>query len=310
MKTALAALLLCAPVLVLPGVDNLDTVLLFTSFRDNGQDGLHFLWSEDGYAWQAVGDDRSYLRPEVGGRLMRDPQIVEGPEGVFHLVWTTAWEKQGVGYASSRDLLHWSEQRLLDVMKSHPDARNVWAPELFYDGARKRYLLFWSSTIPGKFPETEKSGDRGYNHRIYFTSTPDFSTFEPTRLFFDPGFSCIDATIAADRGRFLMFFKNETRYPPAKNLRMAEGPTPAGPFTPAASPITGDYWAEGPSALKLGDNWFVYFDRYVERRYGLVSSRDLVTWRDETARVSFPPGHRHGSVLRVNRSLLSGLQAR
>lgn len=309
MKTTIAALLLCTSIMVLASSEGVDTVLLFTSFRDNGQDGLHFLWSEDGYAWHPLGGDRSYLRPEVGGRLMRDPQIAEGPDGVFHLVWTTAWEKQGVGYAHSRDLLHWSEQQLLGVMKSQPTARNVWAPELFYDRAQKRYVIFWSSTIPGQFPETERSGDRGYNHRIYFTTTSDFAVFEPTRLLLDPGFSCIDATIVADGARFVLFFKNETRYPPAKNLRMAAGPSPEGPFIPTSSPITGDYWAEGPSAIKLADTWFVYFDRYVERRYGLVTSRDLLTWHDETGKVSFPPGHRHGSVLRVARSLLAGLQA-
>jgi hypothetical protein len=286
-----------------------ETVLLFTSFRDNGQDGLHLMWSEDGYAWQVLGSDRSFLTPQVGGKLMRDPQIAVGPDGAYHLVWTTAWEKYGVGYASSRDLIHWSDQKLLDVMKNEPETRNVWAPELFFDGGKNQFLLFWSSTIPGRFPETEKSGDGGRNHRIYFATTRDFRELASARLFYNPGFNCIDATIVQDGQRFLMILKDETRYPPAKNLRVASAPAPDGPYGPASMPITGDYWAEGPTAIRIGDRCFVYFDRYREGRYGLVTSQDLVSWIDETERLQCPKGHRHGSVLRIPRALLAGLQA-
>jgi beta-xylosidase len=137
--------------------------LLFTSFRRNGEDGLHLLHSKDGYTWTALKNDQSFLRPMVGGKLMRDPSLALAPDGTFHLVWTTAWNKHGIGYASSKDLIHWSEQRLLDVMAHEPQTRNVWAPELFYDAAQQQWLIVWSSTIPGRFPQTEKAGDDGYN---------------------------------------------------------------------------------------------------------------------------------------------------
>ncbi len=110
--------------------------LLFTSFRGNGEDGLHVAWSKDGYTWTPLRDDKPLLRPEVGGGLMRDPQILQGPDGTFHMVWTTAWNKHGVGYANSKDLIHWSKQKLLDVMQNEPQARNIWAPEIFYDAPR------------------------------------------------------------------------------------------------------------------------------------------------------------------------------
>jgi hypothetical protein len=32
---------------------------LFTSFRGNGEDGLHLAWSRDGHKWAALGGDRS-----------------------------------------------------------------------------------------------------------------------------------------------------------------------------------------------------------------------------------------------------------
>jgi hypothetical protein len=284
-----------------------DDLLLFTSFRGNGEDGLHFLVSEDGLTWRAVAEDRSFLRPEVGGKLMRDPHIARGPDGTFHMVWTTAWQKFGVGYSSSRDLVHWSPQVLIDVMKDEPETRNVWAPEAVYDPAARRFVLFWSSTVPGRFPSTASSGDRGYNHRIYFTTTRDFGSFGPTRLLLDPGFNCIDATLVQDGARWVMFLKNETADPPVKKLVMTAAPAPIGPFGPVSGAITGDYWAEGPTAIRLGGRWLVYFDRYREKRYGMVSSSDLSQWREETENVRFPDGHRHGSVVRVERKLVSAL---
>lgn len=286
-----------------------DSALLFTSFRKNGEDGLHLLWSRDGYQWEALKNDQSFLRPAVGGKLMRDPHLAQGPDGAFHLLWTTAWNKHGIGYASSKDLVHWSEQKLLEVMAHEPATRNVWAPECIYDEASQQFLLFWSSTIPGRFPATEKTGDSGYNHRIYSATTKDFTQFTPTRLFYEPGFNCIDATIAADGPRFLMFIKDETRQPPAKNLRLATAARAEGPYSAPSAPITGNYWAEGPTAIKLGDTWFVYFDRYTEHRYGLVTSKDLKNWTDESDKVKFPKDHRHGSVLRVSKEVLDKLRA-
>lgn len=282
--------------------------LIFTSFRGNGDDGLHLATSRDGYAWTPLNGDRPVFRPKVGGGLVRDPNIAQGPDGTFHMVWTTGWTHPAVGYASSKDLLHWSDVRQVEVMQGEKP-RNVWAPELFHDDKADQFLIFWASTIPGRFPEGEKTGDDGYNHRTYVTTTKDFQTFSPSKLLYDPGFNSIDSTIVRDGGRYAMFIKDETRTPPAKNIRVAFADAPTGPFGPPSPPITGAYWAEGPSAIKLGDRWFVYFDKYMDHRYGLVTSPDLATWTDESDRVSFPPDFRHGTVLLVPESILAGLES-
>lgn len=62
-----------------------------------------------------------------------------------------------------------------------PQARNVWAPEIFYDGTQKQFMIFWASTIPGRFPATDRTGDGGYNHRMYFTVTTDFDRLAPAK---------------------------------------------------------------------------------------------------------------------------------
>lgn len=134
---------------------------------------------------------------------MRDPCLREGPGGVFHLVWTTGWNDHVIGHASSRDLVHWTPQQEIPVMQHEPTARNAWAPELFYDARSREYLIFWATTIPGRFAGAEGSSEDRYDHRIYLTRTKDFLSFTPTRPFYDGGFNLIDATILpAGRNRY------------------------------------------------------------------------------------------------------------
>lgn len=281
-----------------PAVD----YFLFTSFRGNGEDGLHLALSTNGYHWTALNGDRSFLRPEVGGKLMRDPSLVQGPDGTFHLVWTTSWTAASgkvFGYASSTDLIHWSPQRGLEVMEQEPATRNIWAPELFYDAAKQQWLVFWSSTIPGKFPETEATGDNGYNHRAYYVTTKDFKTFSDSKLLYNPGFNMIDATMLSAGGKYYLIFKDERKNPVQKNLRYAVADQAEGPFGAPSEPFTGD-WVEGPSAIKIKNEYLVYFDHYTQPHYyGAVRSTDLRTWEDCSKEMQFPPGHRHGTVLRI-----------
>jgi hypothetical protein len=286
-----------------------DEGYLFTYFKGNGEDGLHLAYSVDGLTWQPLNGGKSLLKPVVGrNKLMRDPQIVAGPDGLFHMVWTSSWNDPVIGCAASRDLIHWSSQLAITPMTREPTALNVWAPELFYDADKRQYLLFWSSTIPGRFPATDRSGDNGRNHRIYVTTTRDFQAFTPTRLFYDQGFSVIDATIIGDGRRYLMVFKDETRWPTAqKNIHYAVSNQAAGPYGPASPTITGSFWAEGPTAIKIGERWIVYFDKYREHRYGAVASADWKQWSDISAQLHFPEGARHGTVLRVPRAVLNKL---
>ena len=113
-------------------------VYLFSYFMNNGEDGLHLAYSEDALTWTALNNNKSLLSPTAGGdKLMRDPCIIKGRDGKFHMVWTVSWNEQGIGYASSKDLIHWSEQQFLPVMAHESNARNCWAPELYYDKKSK-----------------------------------------------------------------------------------------------------------------------------------------------------------------------------
>lgn len=291
---------------------------LFTYFVQNGQDGLHLAWSRDGYTWEALGDGASYLTPAVGReKLVRDPCVVRGPDDTYHMVWTCGWWEKCFGYASTRDFITWSEQREIPAMTHEPTARNTWAPEIVFDAKRGEFTIFWATTIPGRFPATLGSSEDELNHRMYATSTRDFATFTPTELFYDPGFNCIDATFLRDGDRQWILIKDETKFPePKKHLRLAEAASLTGPFGELSAPITppGE-WVEGPTAIKIGDAYLVYYDAYRDKHYGVLRSHDLKTWEDVTAKASFPnegtnQRMRHGTVIEVPMSLIENLQAK
>ncbi|MFT3936445.1 MAG: glycoside hydrolase family 43 protein [Chitinophagaceae bacterium] len=276
-------------------------IYLFSYFKNNGEDGLHLAYSKDGYSWTALNNDSSVLKPMVAkDKLMRDPCIIRGGDGLFHMVWTVSWNDGGIGYASSKDLVHWSEQQFIPVMKDEPTARNCWAPELFYDAATKEYMIYWATTIPGRFLAGDTAGDDKYNHRLYYTTTKDFKTYSKTTLLYDQGFNVIDATIQKDGNRFVMFLKDETRKPPQKNIRVAYSDHLTYGYGKPSAPITGNYWAEGPTAIKIGDSWMVYFDKYMQHTYGTVISKNLIDWVDISDKVQFPMGTKHGTVFTVS----------
>ena len=103
---------------------------------------------------------------------------------------------------------------------------------------------------------------------------------------------------------FIMFIKDETVTPPQKNIRISRSDALSGPYGPASAPVTGKYWAEGPTVLRTGSEWIVYFDKYREGKYGAVRSGDMGQWEDISEMVVFPKGARHGTVLEINGRIL------
>jgi sucrose-6-phosphate hydrolase SacC (GH32 family) len=285
-------------------------VYLFSYFVDNGQDGLHLAYSYDGLKWTALKNGKSFLTPTAGkDKLMRDPCIIQGPDGTFHMVFSTGWHDRFFGYTSSKDLLNWTTQQTIPVMMHEPTAKNSWAPDLFYDAKTKNYIIIWATTIPGRHSFVAESiKEKGNNHRMYSVTTKDFKTFSPTRLFFNPDFSVIDATLLKKGSRYYMILKNENPNPAEKNLRVTASKNAEGPYpTKVSEPITGNYWAEGPTAIEIGEYVYVYFDKYTEHRYGAVRSKDMKNWEDLSDQLTFPKGTRHGTVFTVNQEIVEKL---
>ena len=284
-------------------------VFMFSYFKNNGEDGLHLAYSMDGLKWKALNNYQSFLEPELSkDKLMRDPCIILGPDGKYHMVWTVSWNEKGIGYANSEDLITWSQQKFIPVMQHEKDTRNSWAPELFYDDIENQYLIFWASTVSDSFTNTSEQTEDGYNHRMYYTTTKDFENFSETKLFVEPGFNVIDATIAKNENEYFMIIKDETLLPEAKkSLHILFSGNLYDWNVPFSDAISWS-WVEGPAVTKLGDYWLVYFDQYRKVKFCALKSNDLENWEDISNAISFPDGVRHGTVFKVSKKELSSLK--
>jgi beta-galactosidase len=107
---------------------------------------------------------------------------------------------------------------------------------------------------------------------------------------------------------YYLFVKNENSAPAEKNLRLTKNTKPYDFPIEVSAPITGNYWAEGPTPLQIGDYVYVYFDKYTQGKYGAIRSRDMETWEDVSDSGSFPRGIRHGTAFKVDAQVVEKLK--
>ena len=280
---------------------------LFTSFHEPADRGLRMLYSYNGYYWNDL--DTVLLQPQVGNqKVMRDPSMVQGPDKTFHLVWTSSWRgDRGFGYASSKDLVHWNEQKFIPVMEHEPTTVNVWAPELFYDDEQQRYIIIWASCIPGRFERGLEEDSN--NHRMYVTTTKDFQTFSDTKLFLDPGFSVIDAVIKKRaKNDYVLLLKDNTR--PERDIKVAFSESPLGPWKNISKAFTHNF-TEGPTVVKLKHNkWLIYYDSYRAKIYETSVTWDFIHFENISASTAVPEGHKHGTIVTVKKKFVQRLVKR
>lgn len=309
-----------------------DDVAVLSFFRDNGQDGIFLAASDDGLVFTALNNDRPVMKPAnwPGQNLTRDPSIVFR-DGKFRAVWTSGWKGPFFGYAESSDLIHWSEpvkvRPFPESLPKEGQPRNVWAPEIHWDPARKDYAIIWSSTIERESRDGDGSSmdgkDGAWDHRMFITRTADGRQFTDAQVFFDPPYCCIDGMMAFDGntagGRWVMIFKNEQEIRlGGKNLRVVSAPSGfSAPWSEAGAPVAGPgsnlrpkEMAEGPSLLRWRDTWFLYWDAFANGRYCLATSTNLRDWTDRTAELRMPAHPRHGTVFHAPREIVAALRGK
>jgi hypothetical protein len=283
---------------------------VFAGFKDNGQDGVYMALSLDGYHWNMANGGKPIVKPTEPDELMRDPFLQRDADDNFVMVWTWAWRGKSIGYATSEDLVHWGPQQQVAVMAGEPTALNTWAPALYWEKLQQRWVIIWSSTVPGRF-KGDDSGDDGLNHRIWWTTTKDFKKISKPKVYFDPGYSVIDATVVqtpgVKGGSLHLMFKDERKTPLEKHLLAAAGSDVEGPWGKISEPIS-EQWAEGAGVVKVPGGWITYYDHYTKpQHYGALFSTDFIGWTDASAKISFPEGMRHGSFLQISREEYEGL---
>ncbi len=268
---------------------------------------LHLAWSRDGRHFVALNGNR----PTWPDHWMRDPFINRGADGKFHLLATGRSDEDGVQrscvYAVSRDLISW-QTRQLPVMKSVAQARNIWAPEWFYDASTEEYLLIWSSSFR----------DVGWKEsRLWSCRTRDWQNFSEPRVHFEPPYSVIDGTLLEQDGTYYLFHKEEefgAQKGERRAIRLATAPSPDGPWTIIDGPHDGAIVptiTEGPTVLPdpQANGWLLLYDFCATDDYGASHSEDLSHWSELLPReVAFPTGARHGSAFQVSEDELAALQ--
>lgn len=276
---------------------------VFSYFKEQ-EEKLFLATSEDGYQWNEMNDGRAIWESVIGTKQLRDPFILEDVEGKFHLVWTDGWKSKSIGYAWSQDLVEWHDVKLIPVMEHQPETQNTWAPEIFYDTSKQAYRIVWSSTVG--------SGPR--NHRIWSATTTNFNDFSEAKIFFDPGYNVIDATLTDLDDHYVMLFKDErglnekgTANKAIRSCIVAKEDRDAPTVTRISELIT-PALTEGPTVYLVdrdsSKEWILLVDGFQEQYYGAYSSSDLITWNNITDQVHVPKGARHGSVMKLRKAFM------
>jgi hypothetical protein len=285
---------------------NTQGATVFAYFKEPGTQGIYFALSRDGYTFTPLNDGQPWLKPEAPGEIMRDVFITRNPSGDgFRAVWTWGWKGSTLGTASSADLMTWSHQTEVPIMKGFPTVHNVWAPETYWDSNAKQWLLIWSSAF----------SDDNNGNRIWAARTKDFITFSKPVVFFDPGFVVIDATMFhrdfEGKQDWVFVVKDQSIDPLRYQIRWTSGPSVEGPWNPLSGPIT-ESWSEGPSVIQVGSDWIVYYDHYraPRARYEGVETSDWIHWTSVNDKMHFPEFAKHGSFFHVTNAEAEKLLSR
>jgi hypothetical protein len=263
---------------------------------------LHIALSVDGRHWTSLNDNNP-----IWDQRMRDPYVRKGPDGLWRLLATGGGRninREQVGpiclYATSKDLIHWQVENPLPLMKEVRDesgalARNIWAPEWFYDEKTGEYMLFWSSSYR----------DAGWKEsRLWYCKTRDWQTFTTAKALFSPPYSVIDGTLQEHEGTYYLFHKEEefgALTGERRAMRVAVSKQLEGPYTIIEGPLNGGQIVpvitEGPTVMNdpTKPGWLLLYDYCMTNRFGASYSPDLIHWTVEE-NVSFPSEARHGTV--------------
>ena len=305
---------------------------LFVHFREkttpNGEQ-VYFGVSKDGLHWEAVNDGEPVLWHYYGTKGGRDFTVVRSQfDGKFYIIGTDLsvaygyrqygpqkfWEMAGnhgsecLSVFASDDLVHWSEQRLLDF--SGNGFGCVWAPDILFDKEAGDYILHWSSS----------TADNGYtNKRIYYSRTKDFMEFSKPEVLYGPEeYDVIDSAMYEEDGKYYLFVKSY-------------GPDCHGVIELVSDHITGPFERvkgyhlhedadstkyEAATCLKLPDGrWCLFLDYYgaagaAQGYVPFIADRlaDGNFIRSE-AEFSFPYRFKHGTVLSITEKEYARIKA-
>lgn len=278
----------------------------FTDGKNGDRECVWFAVSRDGLNWTDLGSDEPLLYSSVGTTGIRDPFVLYDENREKYVIIATDlcttkggnWEDFSARGSrclvvwESDDLMHWSEERLVEV--GVPEAGCVWAPEAVYCREKESWFVFWASRVDDK-------------QRIYGSFTKDFVSFTPAFKYIDAETDVIDTNIVWDKGYYYRFSKDETNkniiIERCKNLVPGEGATYE---RVPCELLDGFFGLEGPEAYQLDDGrWCLIADQYHTKGGYLpmicddLSKADFVKPDEGTYNMG-KRIKRHGSVMKIS----------
>jgi pectinesterase len=145
---------------------------------------------------------------------LRDPGSVRGPDGALHQVWAMKGDTLAV------------DGRRLDPMAGKNDL-SLENPSIFYSDAGKDFVITWASTITENYFQSYQEPVED-NPRLWYTTTSDFKTFSPAKVFFEPGYTVRYGVILKDGSRYALLHEDSRQS--IAQLRVSFSISPLGPW--------------------------------------------------------------------------------
>lgn len=291
--------------------DKLEAYLMV--YHKDQDHGLHMAYSEDGYLWTALNDDKPIIAGDTIAQQhgIRDPHIFRGKDGAFYMAMTdlhvfgvrdgirkTEWERDGKKYGwgnnrgmvfmRSTDLIHWThkvidfsnfaeQQYIVDgdtLTMNWKEIGCAWAPEIVYDDEAGRMMVHFT---------TRQGVENNTIWYVYMNESFDAIVGKPHFLLAAPKkkYSIIDSDIIKVGDTYHMFYVSHEN-----------GATPK---HASAQKITGPYRMdelyqdgerrghEAPNCWRrLGtDTYVVMYDNYRIKpmNFGFVETKDFFTYK-------------------------------
>lgn len=260
---------------------------LVAYMKGNDEKHMYYALAEDGFVFRVLNGGKPVLSASYNDQLVRDPMVLQDKQGIYHLIATVSWSKRPFTVWDSDDLVHWKNERLVDVAPE--GATKTWAPEFAYDEENDIYFVHWTGEVNGDWNTAS----------IYYATTKDFKNFSETKLLYKDEVGILDANITKINGLYhLVYRKNGIWVATSKNAQ--------GPYGDAYQ-LTADN-VEGPYVFPLNDNagYGIVWDYFGNSAgFGLWTTPDFKEWSqitNETVpfyndKVEFPAGIRHGSII-------------
>ena len=271
-----------------------------------------------------VFDTESVAKIEGG---TRDAFILRGEqEGQYLMACTDMcnaksgiWNNYGMDLLRSTDLIHWESvtfdfregksifsdatatTECYKTDEEYAKINRVWASQIIWDASVNKYLVYYSLL-------STNDGD-SYDKIYYSYADEDFTTLTQPRMFFDPGFSVIDADILYNPydGLYHMYYKREAANGSDRGVYEATSPTLVGGSWTDITHVTNEGTAqvEGSSHIRRinEDTYNLYYMRYSEGyNYKVCETDHLGLNTTSSVNLQGTGSFQHGSFMTLTES--------